>query len=308
LGAVQDVACSAMGARLAVITSALPGAASDYPLARQFPRLARRVPRINLSRGPSPVTRLSRLTSLLGCGDIWLKDDGVFGTVYGGNKPRKLQFVLADALRRKARTVLTTGTIGSNHGLATALYTRELGLACGLLLTYEEPSEETLRNLRLMAASEARIYYTHSYPLTALVSPYFVARYCMRDRRMPYLVGPGGSSPLASLGYADAAFELAEQIRSGDLPEPAWILIPLGTGGTVAGLLAGLRLAGIDSRILAVTATRAPTTWRPNVLRLTGKAKRPAYRPALGRSGAGAREQCRGNRHRYTIGPGGSAT
>lgn len=251
-----------------MIAHVVPGVVSDYPLARQFPRIGRRVPRIELSSGPSPVTRLSGLTRLLGRGDIWLKDDGVFGTVYGGNKPRKLQFVLADALRRKARTVLTTGTIGSNHGLATALYAREMGLSCGLLLTYEEPSAETLRNLRWMASAGARIYYTRSYPLTAVVAPYFVARSYLQDRRMPYLLGPGGSSPLASLGYADAAFELAEQVRAGVLPEPAWIVIPLGTGGTVAGLLAGLRLAGLDTRVLAVTATRAPTTWRLYVLRL----------------------------------------
>jgi D-cysteine desulfhydrase len=85
---------------------------------------------------------------------------------------------------------------------------------------------------------------------------------------MPYLLGPGGSSPLAALGYADAAFELAEQVRAGELPGPAWIVVPLGTGGTVAGLLAGLRLSGLDARIVAITATRAPTTWRPAVMRL----------------------------------------
>jgi D-cysteine desulfhydrase len=197
-----------------------------------------------------------------------LKNDGVFGTIYGGNKPRKLQFVLADALRRRCKTVLTTGTIGTNHGLATALYSRELGLKAALLLTYEEPSVETLKNLLGMAATGASIHYTRSYPLTAAVAPYFITRYWLRDRRMPYLLGPGGSSVLASLGYADAAFELAEQVKRGELPEPAWIVIPLGTGGTVAGLLAGLRLAGMDTRILAITATRAPTTWRPALMRL----------------------------------------
>jgi D-cysteine desulfhydrase len=214
------------------------------------------------------VSRLEHLSRTLGREDIWLKNDGLFGTVYGGNKPRKLQFILADALKRKATTVLTTGTIGTNHGLATALYARELGLKTGLLLTYERPSPEIVANLLQLMATGAAIHYTRSYPLTALVAPYFISRYWLRDRRMPYLIGPGGSSELASLGYADAAFELASQVRAGELPEPSWIVIPLGTGGTVAGLLAGLRLAGLDSRIVAVTATRAPTTWRPLVTRL----------------------------------------
>lgn len=251
--------------------------AADWPLAARFPRLGRRVPRVQLSDGPSPVSRLERLSESLGRTDIWLKNDGLFGTVYGGNKPRKLQFVLAEALERGATRVLTTGTIGTNHGLATAIYARKFGLQTSLLLAYEEPSAENVATLLQIAATGARIHYTRSYPLTAVVAPYFIARYRLRDGRMPYLLGPGGSSGLASLGYADAAFELADQVRAGQLPEPAWIVIPLGTGGTVAGLLAGLRLAGLDTGIVAVTATRAPTTWRPAVKRLArGVARRIA--------------------------------
>jgi D-cysteine desulfhydrase len=251
-----------------VIAHSNAEAALDYPLAARFPRLGRRVPRVRLSAGPSPVTHLSRLSAHLGRDDIWLKNDGVFGAIYGGNKPRKLQFILADAHRRGATRILTTGTIGTNHGLATALYAKEFFLETGLLLTYEKPSPEATSNLLQMAASGASIHYTRAYPLTALAAPYFVARYWRRDGRLPYLLGPGGSSVLASFGYADAAFELADQVRAGEVPEPAWIVIPLGTGGTVAGLLAGLRLAGLDSQVLAVAATRAPTTWRPLVLRL----------------------------------------
>jgi D-cysteine desulfhydrase len=261
-----------------VTAPARPGPAPDFPLLARFPRLAGRVPRVELSAGPSPVSRLAKLSAALGRDDVWLKNDGLFGTIYGGNKPRKLQFVLADALRRGARSVLTTGTIGTNHGLATTLYARELGLETALLLTYEEPSDEAVTTLLRMAGAGARIHYTRSYPLTALGAPYFIARYRLRDGRMPYLLGPGGSSPLAALGYVDAAFELAEQVRGGELPEPAWIVIPLGTGGTVAGLLAGLRLAGLDTRILAVAVTRAPTTWRPAVTRLARAAARRVAR------------------------------
>ena len=234
----------------------------------RFPKLAGRVPRIALSTGPSPVSRLTKLAGALGRDEIWFKNDGLFGTVYGGNKPRKLQFVLADALRRGARRVLTTGTIGTNHGLATALYARQLGIETALLLAYEEPSPDAVATLLRIASTGAGIHYTHSYPRTALAAPYYIARYWQRDGRMPYLLGPGGSSPLAALGYADAAFELAEQVQAGELPEPAWIVVPLGTGGTVAGLLAGIRLSGMDTRIVAIAATRAPTTWRPAVIRL----------------------------------------
>jgi D-cysteine desulfhydrase len=268
VGAIADDAGGAASAWVAVTASTPLSAAQDCPLFSRFPRLAGRVPRIALNVGPSPVSRLARLSAALGRDDIWLKNDGLFGTVYGGNKPRKLQFVLADALRRGARRVLTTGTIGTNHGLATALYAREFGLKTALLLAYEEPSAGNVATLLRMAGAGARIHYTRSYPLTALVAPYYIARYRLRDRRMPYLLGPGGSNALAALGYVDAAFELAEQVRGGELPEPAWIVVPLGTGSTVAGLLAGLRLAGFDTRVLAISATRAPTTWRPAVKRL----------------------------------------
>jgi D-cysteine desulfhydrase len=229
------------------------------------------------------------LSAFLGRDDVWLKNDGLYGTVYGGNKPRKLQFILADALARSARRVLTTGTIGTNHGLATAIYARKLGLNTSLLLAYEEPSRGNVATLLRIASTGATIHYTRSYPLTALAAPYFIARYRLGDRRMPYLIGPGGSSDTASLGYADAAFELAAQVRAGELPAPASIVVPLGTGGTVAGLLTGLRLAGLGARVIGISATRAPTTWRPAVERLAHAVARRIARESGERAVAGVR-------------------
>ena len=254
--------------RPAVSATPPAGATCEIPLFARFPLLARRVPHLSLHEGPTPVDRLAGLSAALGRDDVWIKNDGLFGTIYGGNKPRKLQFILADALRRGCRRVLTTGTIGTNHGLATALYAREFGLETSILMAYESPSAETVTTLLHTADAGARIHYTRSYPLTAVLAPWYIFRCRRQDGRLPYLLGPGGSSPLAALGYADAAFELAEQVRCGELPAPATIIVPLGTGGTVAGLLAGLRLAGLDTNIVAVCATRAPTTWRPAVLRL----------------------------------------
>jgi D-cysteine desulfhydrase len=242
----------------------------QLPLLARFPQLAQRTPIVPLSAGPSPVTRLGRLSDSLGGPDIWLKNDGLYGTVYGGNKPRKLEFVLADALRRKSKTVLTTGALGTNHGLATALYGAQVGLHVGLLLTYEEPGPDTGRQLLRMAAAGADIYYTRNHALTAAAAPYFIARYWLRDRRRPYILGPGGSSSMGALGFVNAAFELAAQVAAGELPEPRSIVIPVGTGATVAGLLAGLRLAGLGSEVIGVAVTRAPTAWPVAVKRLAG--------------------------------------
>jgi D-cysteine desulfhydrase len=238
-----------------------------FPLYERFPQLTTRVPRIALSTGPSPVSLLANLSRDLRTG-VWLKNDGLYGTVYGGNKARKLEFVIADALGRHATTVVTTGGIGTNHGLASALYCREAGIDTVLILTYEEPTAEARQNLLLMADSGAQIHYARSYLKAAFAAPYIVAHCWRRDRRFPYLVGPGASSPLANLGYVNAAFELAGQVKAGLIPEPGTIILPLGTGGTVAGLLVGLRLAGLDSKVLAVSITRAPTAWQTAVSRL----------------------------------------
>jgi D-cysteine desulfhydrase len=272
-----------------MMRKAAPETSLVFPLYERFPRLARSVPRIALAEGPSPVSRLEGLSRFIGSGvDLWLKNDGLYGTVYGGNKPRKLEFVLADALRRGAKRVATTGVIGTNHGLATTIYGRQAGLEVSLLLAREEPTPQACDILAQMASFGADIHYTRSYPLTALAAPYFIARFRLEDGRMPYPLGPGGSSTLAAVGYVNAAFELAAQVSAGELPEPASIVIPLGTGGTVAGLLAGLRLAGMSTRVVAVAITRAPTAWRPAVMRAARSAARFVARRSGDRDAADA--------------------
>jgi len=218
------------------------------------------------------VSRLDHLSNTLD-GDIWLKNDGLYGTVYGGNKPRKLEFMLADALDKGARTVITTGGLGTNHGLATALYGRQLGLDVVLLLTYEEPGPEIAGRLCELHSAGARLHYTRSLPLTIASLPYFMLRY-RSGGRAPYFLGPGASTPLGALGYVSAALELAEQVRAGDLPAPRTIIVPAGTGGTAAGLALGLRLAGLSTQVLAVAVTRAPTAWSVWVVRLANSTGR----------------------------------
>lgn len=198
-----------------------------------------------------------------------MKNDGLYGTLYGGNKPRKLEFILGDALSKGASTILTFGALGSNHGLATALYGRQLGLRVVLLLTYQAPVEGVSRQLHWMQQAGATLYYTRSLPLTAILTPYLLLRYRTgRPRRWPYLIWPGASSPLGCLGYVNAALELAHQVEAGELPEPASVVVPLASAGTAAGLLLGLRLAGLGAQLVAVAVTRAPTAGAVAVARL----------------------------------------
>src|SRR3990172_6728721 len=220
-----------------------------FPLFSCFPELAESLPRVTFSTGPSPVARLRELGKRIGRDDIWVKNDGLYGTLYRGNKPRKLEFILADAVAKGAKTILTIGAVGTNHGLATALYGAQLGLHVALLLTYEEPNESIARQLCWIQSAGAELHYTHSLPPTVMKTPYFILRYRSPDGRWPFLLAPGASTPLGALGYVNAALELAQQIKEGQLPEPPHILLPLGSGGTAAGLMLGLRVAGLRSRL-----------------------------------------------------------
>jgi len=159
--------------------------------------------------------------------------------------------------------------LGTHHGLATALYGRQLGLNVALLLTYQRPNEHVVRQLVRMQRAGAFMHYTSGGPLTAIMAPYLVLKYAGRDRgRRPYVLPPGGSTPLGALGYVNAALELAAQVRAGELPEPKAVVLPVGSGGTAAGLVLGLGLAGLKSKVVGVAITRAPTTWAVTVRQL----------------------------------------
>lgn len=248
--------------------------AAAFPLFERYPALARTLPRVALSDSPSPVSRLEEISRRTGR-EIWIKNDGLYGTLYGGNKPRKLELVLPRALATGARTVLTTGPLGTHHGLATALYGWQMGLKVALLLTYQQPNAHVVRQICRMQRAGADLHYARSGPGIAVVAPYLALKYAVRDRgRRPYLLPPGGSTPLGALGYVSAAFELAAQVRGGELPEPEAIVLPVGSGGTAAGLALGVGLAGLRTRIVGVAITRAPTTWVVTVRRLAAEVAR----------------------------------
>jgi D-cysteine desulfhydrase len=222
---------------------------APFPLFTHYPQLAASLPRLALSHGPSPVTELTQL----GGKTVWIKNDGLYGTLYGGNKPRKLEFILPDIRRKGATTIITFGALGTHHGLATALYGRQQDLRTVLLLIDQPVDDAIRRQLCWLHQAGAILHYTATARRTRLLAPLILLRYAdWRRRRLPYLLQPGASTPLATLGYVNAALELAEQVAAKELPEPETIVVALGSGGTAAGLALGLHLAGLSSRLLAV--------------------------------------------------------
>lgn len=183
---------------------------------------------------------------------VWVKEDGRFGSGgWGGNKVRKLEWLLPDARRRGRRSILTFGGLGTNWGLATALYAREQGIETALALVDQPVDEHVTAQLARLRASGARVYRTHTKARTVALLPWLLARNA-RGGRPPYLLPAGGSSAVGVLGYVEAALEIAAQVEDGSLPEPAHVVVPVGTGGTAAGLALGFQLAGLSTRVVGI--------------------------------------------------------
>jgi 1-aminocyclopropane-1-carboxylate deaminase/D-cysteine desulfhydrase-like pyridoxal-dependent ACC family enzyme len=214
-----------------------------------YPELETKLPWIQLGDFPTPVHVLENT----GDGRLWIKRDDKSSTEYGGNKVRKLEFVLADAIKKGCDHIITMGGIGTNHGLATAVFAKKLGLKCTLLLFKQPVNEYVKRNMLLFHKYDAEIIYAKS--ITRAGIELFVLRRLRSGNA--YHLFAGGSSPIGTLGFANAAFELKKQIGQGLLPEPDIIVCPLGSNGTMAGLSLGVQLAGIRSRVIGVQVTES---------------------------------------------------
>jgi D-cysteine desulfhydrase len=240
-------------------------------LERRFPALAGRLPRRPLAALPTPVHRLADLGRDAGIAELWIKRDDRTGRLYGGNKVRKLEWLLADALARGHRTVLTTGALGSNHALATTIYARAVGLRAKLVLIPQPVTAHVRRTLLLDHAYGASIHYAPTIAAARRIALGILVRGALVADR-PYLVPTGGSSAIGTLGYVNAGLELGEQVAAGELPEPAAVVVPLGSGGTVAGLVAGLKLAGLRSTVIAVRVTDLLPPTPPFLAKLANRA------------------------------------
>jgi D-cysteine desulfhydrase len=236
-------------------------------LHERFPALAETLPHLVLSERPTPVRELAGL-------GVWVKEDGAFGSGgWGGNKVRKLEWLIPDARRRGRRSILTFGGLGTNWGLATALYGREHGLETALALLDQPVDEHVTAQLARLEASGARIHRTHTKARTVAMLPWLLARNT-RAGRPPYVLPAGGSSPVGALGYVEAALEIAAQVESGSLPEPAHVVVAVGTGETAAGLTLGFQLAGLRTRVVGVVVNDQLRLDAPVMARLARRTAR----------------------------------
>ena len=218
-------------------------------MAAAFPQLASKLPKIVLADLPTPVAELPLVTES-GRHLISVKYDDQTGQLYGGNKVRKLEYLLQRASDRKAKRVATFGTVASNHALATSLYARSMGLDCTCLLFHQRRTPNAPRVLNMHLRNETELVRFGGERKEQVST---MRRY-IRDRDA-WVIPAGGSSWLGVVGFVNAALELANQIASGEVAAPDRLYVANGTMGTAAGLALGFALAELPIEIHAVKVT-----------------------------------------------------
>ena len=207
-------------------------------------------PRVPLGHWPTPLEPCRRLQAEIGGPLVWLKRDDCSGLAFGGNKTRKLEFLLGEAVDSGATGVVTFGAVQSNHARQTAAACAHLGLPCDLVLT-----DTVDRPTAIYRGSGNRLLDDVLGATVHVVADgeAAIGRASELADADPgrYFIDPGGSSVTGVLGYVDAAFELAGQLRAAEV-RPQSVVVASSTGGTAAGLVLGLAAAGLDLPVTAV--------------------------------------------------------
>lgn len=213
--------------------------------------------RIAFCHSPTPLEALPRLSDVLGC-ELWIKRDDCTGLAGGGNKTRKLEYLLADAQRQGADTLITIGGLQSNHARQTAAAAARLGFECDLILeTVDGTPEQDYSdngNILLDKLLDARLHYLPDDQSSQHYAEHLISTLTQAGKT-PYLIPVGGSNPIGALGYAHCARELIQQFTEQNII-PDRIVLATGSAGTQAGLLAGLILEQSDIPVLGINVSR----------------------------------------------------
>lgn len=233
----------------------------DKERARELRELLSRVPKVRLGFFPTPLHRLDRLSQLLGV-EFYLKRDDFTGiSQFGGNKIRKLEYLMADALEKKADTVITYGASQSNHAMQTVTACRRLDLHAVLHLVSIVKSEDKdpKANLLLDRIMGAEVHLEpmfHEDDQEASARAEIKGKQQMRELEetghICYEIPMGGANALGSMGFLEGYVELCEQLLVKELEEADYLYLASGSGGTLAGLTAGKKLMNSRTRIRAV--------------------------------------------------------
>ncbi len=208
------------------------------------------LPRVRLTFLPTPVHRMENLGRSIGLRELWIKRDDLTGVEFGGNKTRKLEFVVADALKKGCDILVTVGAVQSNSCRQTAAAAARHGLRCLLLLAGPEP-QQYQGNLLLDALMGAELKFFPEETFMTLTERLPVILETLEELGLrPYAIPAGVFTPLGSMGYVMAMYELKRQLDELHISLEK-IVMTSSTGGTLAGMAVGAHLAGIDAEIVS---------------------------------------------------------
>lgn len=209
------------------------------------------------TKGPTQILKLERLSEALGGPSIWIKRDDLLGLTAGGNKTRKLEYLVADAIRQGADTLITCGAVQSNHCRLTLAAAVREGLRCQLVLSRPEAGEyDPLASgnhllFHLMGVEKIELVPGDADMQVAMEN---LAQVAEKEGRKPYIIPLGGSNQIGSLGYMACADEIEQQAMADGTPFD-YVVTGTGSGGTQAGLVAGFLARQSNTKVIGINVS-----------------------------------------------------
>ena len=223
------------------------------------------IARVRLATLPTPLHRAARLEQALGAGPLYVKRDDLTGFAVAGNKARPLEFLLGAALTQDCDVLVAAGSPSSNFCAAAAVAARVAGLDCELLFPGPPPTAPSV-NVELARAAGARLWFDAVPTREGLDDAVLRHADVLRDAgRRPYPLPRGGATAVGALGYAHAAAELDEQCRAAGFT-PRTVVVPTGSGGTQAGIVAGQAAFGLPWRVVGASVSRPASSVKDRIL------------------------------------------
>lgn len=228
-------------------------------LLEAYPKLKEQLPYLGFANLPTPITQLTHIMTEYGT-QVYMKNDALTGGyddqgnhIYGGNKVRKLEFLLAHAKSLGATKIVTFGCVASNHAVATTVHAHRQGFAKVIvMLCHQPPSRAVQHNLLLHQAYGSQLHYYANNDIRKIETVALWLDHLKKDGQVPYMIPTGGSNAIGALGYVNAVFELVEQIQRGAMPAPTHIYVPIGSCATTAGILLGCKATGLKAAVVAI--------------------------------------------------------
>ena len=230
-------------------------------------------PRATLCHRPTPLEPMENLTRILGGPNLYIKRDDCTGLATGGNKARKLKFLMGDAIARSATTVITVGAVQSNHARQTAAAAAKLNMKCELILEERVPNVcneyETGGNLFLDRLLNAKISF-HPQGCDTVKVAQERAEELLRRGERPYIIPGGGSNGIGALGYVECLREMLEQAKAQDF-DINYIVVASGSAGTHAGLIAGTLESRAGVKVLGISVQNNKNVQEQKVYKVTSE-------------------------------------